>query len=208
MHSSVQHTLLKIAFVAGPILLFLSAMSFVLGIGILPPGISSWVEGLFGSYALMLFVPIYLFLAAKLSETNRTLGAVATITGLCGAVTGFSLELLRVIEFGLRQHGAGDAVFQSYYANPGWEFLIVALLGPLFPITSIILGVGFLKSKILPVWSAIGLVVAGIFFPLAQVLEWEWGFKVTYPLACMIWGIVLPYIGLYHVRPKTSDTED
>lgn len=202
MLSSLQHTLLKIAFVAGPILLFLSALSFALGIGILPPGVSSWVEGLFGSYALMLFVPIYLSLAGRLSETNRKLGAIATIAGLCGAVTGFSLELLRVIEFGLRQHGVGDAAFQSYYANPGWEFLIVALLGPLFPITSIILGAGFLKARTLPAWAATGLIIAGVFFPLAQVLEWEWGFKVTYPLACTIWAVVLPYVGLRHITVK------
>lgn len=203
MQPSVQYRLLKAAFVAGPILLFVSAMSFALGIGILPPGNSSWVEGLFGSFALMLFVPVYLSLAGKLSETHRTFGAITTITGLCGAVTGFSLELLRVIEFGLRQHGVGDTVFQSYYANPGWEFLSVALLGPLFPVTSIILGTGFLKSKTLPVWSAAGLIVAGIFFPLAQVLEWEWGFKVTYPMACTIWAVVLPYAGLHHVHPKS-----
>jgi hypothetical protein len=205
MRSSIQHNLVKVAFVVGPILLFFSAMSFALGIGILPPGNSSWVEGLFGSYALMLFVPIYLTLSDKLGETYRLLGTITTITGLCGAVTGFALELLRVIEFGLRRHGVGDAVFQSYYANPGWEFLIVALLGPLFPITSILLGAGLLKARTIPQWASIGLMIAGIFFPLAQVLEWEWGFKVTYPLACTVWTIVLPCVGMKHIVSMKQD---
>lgn len=196
---SNQMTLLRIAFIAGPLLLVLSALSFALGIGLIPPGITSYVEGIFGSYALLLFVPVYLHLAGILSQKNKTLGTIATITGLAGSVTGFSLELFRVIEYALRQHGAGDAVWQSFYANPNGEFMLVALMGPLFPITSILLGAGFWRAKTFPVWVSAGLMAAGIGFPLAQVLELDWALKVTYPLACVLWFITLSYIGVKYV---------
>lgn len=196
---SNQMNLLRIAFIGGPFLLVLSALSFALGIGLIPPGITSYVEGIFGAYALLLFVPVYLHLAGILSHRNKTLGAIATITGLAGSVTGFSLELFRVIEYALRQHGAGDAVWQSFYANPNGEFMFVALLGPLFPLTSVLLGAGFWRAKTFPVWVSAGLMAAGIGFPLAQVLELDWALKVTYPMACVLWLATLSYIGVKYV---------
>lgn len=196
---SNQQTLLRFAFIAGPFLLVLSALSFSLGIGLIPPGITSYVEGIFGSYALLLFVPVYLSLAARLSMTNRALGTITTVTGLMGSVTGFSLELFRVIEFSLRHHGAGDAVWQSFYASPNPEFLMIALMGPLFPITSLLLGIGFWRAKIFPKWVSAALMAAGIGFPLAQALELEWALKVTYPLACVLWFAALSFIGVKYV---------
>lgn len=197
-----QITLLRIAFIAGPLLLVLSALSFSLGIGLIPPGITSYVEGILGSYALLLFTPVYLHMAGIMSQKNKILGTVATITGLAGSVTGFSLELFRVIEYALRQHGAGDAVWQSFYANPNGEFLLVALMGPLFPLTSLLLGAGFWRAQIFPRWVSAGLMAAGIGFPLAQVLELDWALKVTYPMACMLWFFTLSYIGINHVGQK------
>ena len=206
--SSNQQTLLKFAFIAGPFLLVLSALSFSLGIGLIPPGITSYVEGIFGAYALLLFVPIYLSLATRLSMTSRTLGTVTTVTGLAGSVTGFSLELFRVIEFSLRQHGAGDAVWQSFYANPNPEFMMIALMGPLFPITSLLLGIGFWRAKTFPAWVSAALMVAGIGFPLAQVLEWEWALKVTYPLACVLWFAALSFIGIKYIgRSRENEAQ-
>jgi hypothetical protein len=201
---AIQRKLLAIAYIAGPFLLLLSALAFALGIGLIPPGISSWVEGFFGSFALILFVPIYLDLSRRLGDSNKTLGTITTITGLFGAAVGFSLEFLRVIEYTLRKAGTGDSIWQAYYANPGWEFLAIALLGPLFPLTSVLLGLGFLRSKTLPQWVAISLLVAGVFFPLAQVLEWEWGYKVTYPLACVLWFAALSFVGVRYLRDNAG----
>lgn len=190
-----QKTLLRLAFIAGPLLLVFSALSFALGIGLIPPGITSYVEGIFGSYALILFVPIYLTLAGVLSRTHRVLGSIATVTGLAGSVVGFGMEFMRVVEYALRQHGAGDAVWQSFYTAPNGEFLIVALMGPLFPLTSVLLGAGFWRAKTFPAWVSATLIAAGIGFPLAQVLGLDWALKVTYPLACVLWLVSLTYIG-------------
>lgn len=195
-----RKNLLTVAFVAGPALLCLSAGSYALGLGLLPPGNESWVEGIFGSYALALFVPIYLELSRRLGVTHPRFAAVTTVTGLLGATAGFALELLRVAEHTFRMHGAGDAVFASAYADPGAAFLSVALLGPLFPLTSILLGVGFLRARTLPRWVAACLVGAGVGFPLAQVVGWEWGLRVTYPLATVLWFAALAYVGLASER--------
>jgi hypothetical protein len=192
-------TLTKFSFLTGPILLFLSAMTFSFGIGLLPNGQTSYVEGILGSFALIFFVPIYLELSNQLSATHRKLGLVTAFTGLCGAVVGVSHELFRVIEWTLRNYGATEEVWTKFYANPGLEYLLVALLGPLFPITSIILGVGFLRAKTLPTWISVLLILAGIGFPLAQVLEWEVGLKVTYPLATLFWMISLVTTGLKYL---------
>ncbi len=193
--SSLQ-TITKFSFFAGPILLFISAMTFALGIGLIPPGITSYVEGIFGSFALIFFVLIYLELSRQLSATHKKLGLITAFTGLFGSVVGMSHEYFRVIEWTLRGRGAGDEVWTAFYSNPGFEYLLVGLLGPLFPITSIILGTGFFKAKTLPTWIAIFLILAGIGFPLAQVLEWGVGLKVTYPLATLLWMISLVYVGM------------
>ncbi|NUO79814.1 hypothetical protein HUU05_07035 [candidate division KSB1 bacterium] len=197
---TMQQKLLAAAFFIGPLLLLFSVGAFTLGIGLIPPGITSYIEGMFGAYALMLFIPIYLELAGRLSRTHKILGAVTTVTGLFGAAVGASLELMRVIEYALRQHGAGDTVWQSFYAAPNWEFLLVALLGPLFPLTSILLGVGFFRAKTFPAWVAAALICAGIFFPLAQVLEWDLGLKLFYPLAAVLWLAALSFVGREYTR--------
>lgn len=187
--------LLRTSFVLGPTLLLISALSFALGIGLIPPGKTSYIEGMFGAYALIFFVPIYLYLGYRLREAGSKLGTVGMVTGLMGAVVGCSLELMRTIEHGLRQVGVGDAVWNSYYATPNTEFLAVAYLGPLFPITSLILGYGIFRTRLYPRWVAASMMIAGIFFPLAQVLELDWALMITYPAACVLWFVVYTYLG-------------
>lgn len=203
--ATALESITKFSFFAGPILLFISAMTFSLGIGLLPNGLTSYVEGILGSFAIIFFVPIYLELANQLSATHKKLGLIAAFTGLCGAVVGVSHELFRVIEWTLRNYGATEEVWTKFYANPGLEYLLVALLGPLFPITSIILGVGFLKAKTLPSWISVLLILSGIGFPLAQVLEWEVGLRVTYPIATLFWMISFVSVGSKYLADAHSN---
>jgi hypothetical protein len=180
-------SLVPFAFVAGPLLMTLAALSFVSGIGLIPPGKISWVEGILGAYGIVFFVPIYLELSRRLSATHRRLARVTTWTGLFGATAGFAMEFSRVFEYALRERGAGDQVWSAFYANPGAEFLAVALLGPLFPLTSLLLGIGFWRARTEPRWVAASLIAAGIGFPLAQVGELQWALHTTYPAACGLW---------------------
>ncbi len=198
--------LLATAFVAGPALLLLAALSYTLGVGLIPPGLTSWVEGILGSYALAFFVLIYLELSRRLSATHPRLAAFTSVTGLFGAVTGFALEFLRVVEHSLRLHGAGDAIWQSYYQHPSWQMLAVGLLGPLFPLTSILLGIGFLRAGTLPRPRAAALLAAGILFPLAQVFEIPIALRVGYPLAALLWLVALAPVGVAIARRSALPT--
>jgi hypothetical protein len=203
--NSTVTTLLRSAFIVGPALLAASAISFALGITIIPPGITGYVEGVLGSFALMLFVPIYLHLGIRLSEKKKILGGMALVAGLAGAVTGYGMELLRVTEYSMRLHGAGDEIWTNWYANMGMEYIGVAIFGPLFPLTSIILGIGFLITRQLPSWISIMLILAGIGFPLAQAVGIDWALKFTYPLACVFWLIALSAVGTkYFDQPKIA----
>jgi hypothetical protein len=203
-NSSNTKTLLRSAFIAGPALLTASAISFAAGITIIPPGITGYWEGVLGCFALMLFVPIYLELGKRLTERKKILGSLALVAGLAGAVTGYGMELLRVIEYSMRMHGAGDEVWRSWYANMGMEYISVAIFGPLFPITSIILGIGFLLTRQFPAWVSLLLILSGIGFPLAQVLGLDWALKFTYPLACLLWLVALSAIALKYFEPSTG----
>lgn len=207
-HSTPSHRskLLAAAFIAGPALLCASTTSYALGVGLIPPGASSWVEGIFGSLGLACFVPIYLELSRRLGLTHPRLGAVTSVTGLFGASVGVALEFLRVAEHAFRNNGAPDAVFAQTYANPGWEFLSVALLGPLFPLTSILLGAGFLASGTLPRWVAALLVAAGVGFPLAQVGGFSFALSYTYPAAGVAWLAALSFVGWRYVAGARLNT--
>lgn len=198
------HRLLALSFTVGPALLAAGALAFAFDIGLIPPGITSWVEGILASYGIILFVPIYLALAHHLSKTHPRLATVAALTGLFGAIAGFGHEYARVLEHDLRMHGAPDAVFASFAASPSPELLVVALLGPLFPLTSILLGAGFWRAGTLPRWVAAALVAAGIGFPLAQVVGWEWGLRLTYPGATLLWLVALSWVGRNVIAPQAA----
>lgn len=199
--NSIPKLLLQVSYVLAPALLAASAFSFVAGITLIPPGITGYVEGVLGCFALMLFVPVYLDLGCRLTQKKKILGAFALICGLAGSVTGYGMELLRVTEYSLRLHGAGDAIWQNWYANMGMEYIAVAIWGPLFPITSVLLGIGFLQTKQFPRWINFLLILAGIGFPLAQVLELPWALRITYPAATLCWLVSLSTIALRHFHP-------
>jgi hypothetical protein len=54
--------------------------------------------------------------------------------------------------------------------NSTLEYIGVDIFGPLFPLTSIVPGIGFLITRQLPSWISIMLTLAGIGFPPAQAV--------------------------------------
>lgn len=199
---STTQQLLKAAYIAAPVLLAASSLTFVLGITIIPPGKTGYAEGVLGAFALMLFVPVYLDLGKKLSEQKKVIGNIALVCGLLGSVTGYGIEMLRVIEYSLRIHGSEDALWSNWYENMGLEYVGLAMFGPLFPVTSILLGYGFFMTRQIPRWTSLSLIAAGIGFPLAQVLELEWALKITYPASTILWTVSLVAISknIFHNR--------
>lgn len=195
--------LLRGAYVAGPALMLAGALAFVAGIGINPRRDTSWVEGILCAYGIALFVPIYLDLSARLMHSAPRLGRVTLFTGLFGATAGFGHEMARPFEFALRTHGMSEGTWNAFLAAPGPEFLSVALLGPLFPLTSILLGVGFWRARTFPRWIPAALTGAGIGFPLAQALGLDWALAITYPGACVLWFAAFTGVALRDAHAPT-----
>lgn len=201
-----QQKLLGIAFIVGPLLLVIGAAAFLLGIGVSLNGVSSWVEGVFLTMAMLIFVPLYLHLARKMGERAPMLGLITTITGL-----GIGLAMVpashRVMQAGLDRAGVDVGVFSL--ASPGQMALVVWMgLGLL---TTIILGIGFIMKGGLPRWNAVLLILAPIFFVMGQGGDESiaaWQVNVMYPLATLTYLAAFAPIGwryLAHPYIQTAD---
>lgn len=189
----LQHKLLGIAFIVGPLLLVMGAAVFLLGIGASSHGVSSWVEGVFMVLAFLLFVPLYLHLAALMGERAPVFGLICTITGL-GIGLSIVPSSIRIIQAGLDQIGVDVALFSL---QPPGQLVLVPWMG-LGLLTTILLGIGFLIKGGVPRWTAVLLILAPIIFIMGQggdeSIAW-WQVNIMYPLACVTYFAALAPIG-------------
>lgn len=199
----MQHKLLGLAFIVGPLLLVSAALAFRLGIGISSHGVSSWVEGVLMTLAFLIFVPIYLHLARIMGQRAPRLGLVCTITGL-GIGLGMVPASVRIMQAGLDQLGVDVAVFSLQ--SPGQMVLVLWMALGLF--TTIFLGVGFLVKGGLPRWTAVLLILAPIVFMMGQGGDESiaaWQINIMYPLACLLYFAAFAPIGWrYLTQPAGS----
>jgi hypothetical protein len=204
-NSKTRNQLMRFAFIAGPLLMLIASLvriTSIHGSELLKP---DYMEGIIGCYGIVLFIPIYWELSRVLSAEKRKLAIATYITGLLGAATGYVHMYNRIYEYELRLHGASDAVWRSFGANPGAEILSVGTLGILFPLTSVLLGIGFMNGKIIKRWMAIGLILPGILFPAAMITESPELMRTTYPAACLCWMIVLGTYAIKYMQRKEVD---
>jgi hypothetical protein len=201
--NQLQHKLLGIAFIVGPLLLVMGAAAFVLGIGLSSHGVSSWVEGVFMVLAFLFFVPLYLHLAALMGERAPVFGLICTITGL-GIGLGMVPSSIRITQAGLDQVGVDVGLFGL---QPPGQLVLVLWMGLGF-LTTILLGIGFLIKGGLPRWTAVLLILAPIVFILGQggdeSIAW-WQVNIMYPLACVIYFAALAPIGWRMLAGAASD---
>jgi hypothetical protein len=188
-----RQKMLGIAFIVGPLLLVMGAAAFVIGIGLSSYGVSSWVEGVFMAPAFLIFVPLYLHLAALMGERAPVFGLICTITGL-GIGFGVLPANARITQAGLDQIGVDVAIFSLQ--GPGLMVLVIWMF--LGMLTTILLGIGFLIKGGLPRWTAVLLILAPIFLVLGQgddeSIAW-WQVRIMYPLACVTYFAALAPIG-------------
>jgi hypothetical protein len=198
----MQHKLLGLAFIVGPLLLVSAALSFRLGIGVTAHGVSSWVEGVLMSLAFLIFVPIYLHLAHVLGQRAPRLGLVCTVTGL-GIGLGMIPSSIRLTQVGLDQLGVDVALFGLQ--PPGQMALVLWMaLGLL---TTILLGIGFLAYGGLPRWTAVLLILAPIVFMMGQGGDESiaaWQINIMYPLACLLYFAAFAPIGWRYLTDPAS----
>lgn len=107
--------------------------------------------------AFLIFVPLYLHLAALMGERAPVFGLICTVTGL-GIGLGMAPASHRIMQAGLDQLGMDVAVFSLQ--SPGQMVLVLWMGFGL--LTTILLGIGFLIKGGLPRWTAVLLILAPI----------------------------------------------
>lgn len=198
-YQALQRKALGVAFVLGPLLLTLGAAVFLLGIERSPDGTTSWVEGVLMAFGFVGFVPIYFELARRLGERAPRFGLFCAITGL-GIVFTLSAAMARILQVEIIEAGLNMSVW-ALPQHPGRiPFLLAGALGML---TSLFLGVGFLRKGGVPRWTAIMLILAPSFLIVGQggdeTIAW-WQVTIFYPLACLTWLAALAPLGLSMLR--------
>lgn len=194
-YQTLQQKALGLAFILGPALFIAAAITFVLGINVTPDGVGSVTEGVIGYYGAILFIVVYLELARLLGQKAPYFGIFCAVTGLLGAACGVMAMGDRIQRGVLVTAGVDGTLYQTIQNTATPAMLATGLICLLFPLTSILLGSGFLRTKTIPGWAGITLILAGICFAGGQVTETQFGLTVLYPLSGILWLAALAPIG-------------
>jgi hypothetical protein len=206
-YQSLQQKALGLALILGPALFFGAAIIFVLGINVTPDGVGSVTEGVVGFYGAILFIVVYLELARLLGQKSPYFGIFCALTGLLGAACGVFAMGDRIQRGVLVAAGVDGALYQTIQTTEIPALLAVGLICLFFPLTSILLGIGFLRTKTIPAWAAGALILAGICFAGGQVTETRFGLTVLYPLAGILWLAALAPLGLRYLAGNSQAYE-
>lgn len=176
-----------VAFIAGPAL-FVLAAGIKLNVG---TARESFVEGILIGYGSILFVIIYLELADILGQEMPYFGFLCAVCGLVGMTAAMVPAAARIWQLAFIRNGIDQSVWVLMRETP--ELLALGALAPLGPLASVLLGLGFWRTRVLSHWTALLLIVAGLAFILAQAFQI--GFLFFYPLATVAWFIALTPLG-------------
>ena len=186
----------------GPALFLMAIAMYVLGVGLNSDGFSSYVEGVFGVYAMMCFVLIHLSCAKLIGQEKPMFGLFIYVFGLMGACGGVFATAYRVVIGSLDKSGLPAETMARYMAEreTHWEMLAMAPATLALPLTSILIGIGIIKLQSNPVSRYVGpvLILGGIAFLLAQGTETYWGLHYFYPLAGLCWVLAYGTLGAYY----------
>lgn len=198
-YQDLYQKFLGMAFIVAPLLLFLGAVTFLLGVGLTSYGVGSWVEGALMACAFLIFVPVYLSLSRMLGERAPSLGIVCAIIGL-GIGFGILPATARITQAALDAGGFDVPVFSLQH---GGSLPILIWFGLAMLVVPILLGIGFLRFGGIPRWTAVLLICAPILLMIGQngdeTIAW-WQVNVLYPLATVFWFLALAPIGLRLLR--------
>lgn len=195
--------LVGVSMLAAPALMAAAAVAVAADIGVPPEPFDqgSWVEGLFGAFGLIAFVPVYLALANRLAGARPRWAGVARVTGVVGAAAGITWESLRIFCWALAEAGVSPEVAERVLDEQlkySWPMSISVL----FPLTSVLLGVA-LSGRGLPRLQAVGLTIGGLGFVTAMALGLAP--KVTFAVAVCGWAVALVPLGRDTLRQRHTD---
>lgn len=179
-YENLVNRLQGLACILGPLLGLLAALAFLAG--------HPAMEGVIGYYGMILFIPLYLALAGIIGQQMPIYGLLCITLGLFAGAFGplglamrvIYVALLRAEVPGAVSAGNFDAAMEAlFYGHP--EFVVISILGLLWPLTHVLNGIGLLRLGSSLRGSGIFLMAGGVSFFLAQALSLE--LPVLYPLA-------------------------
>ena len=80
-YQTLQQKVLGLAFILGPLLMTIGVVVYLLDIERSPDGTSSWVEGIFLGFGILIMVPAYFELARILGQRAPIFGIICAVTG-------------------------------------------------------------------------------------------------------------------------------
>ena len=200
-----RERVLAVAFSVGPGLLLVGSVLLALGVGLNADGKSSYYEGALGAWGMVLFVPLYFALAKRLGKTFTSLGLICTIGGFFGSAAGVVAMTLRSVQYDLVEQGLTPEAWQAFSNDPGTSAGIWGMLLFLFPLSSMLMGIGYWFSRTLPRWMALSFILAGLLFGYAQWTGSEWALQILYPLSCLLWLAPISQFGWKYLPENTLD---
>lgn len=199
-------TMLGTAYVLGPIITLASALAVLVGgRNPEPMDYGSATEGLVGIVGFTLLVPVFMHLAGGLHPVRPRLATITVVTALLGFAGGGVYQMaMRVLIRVFVDASVDRSVLQTIVddAEAGTTTTLLAGgLGPLIPLTSIAIGVGYVRGRS---DARLGwlLTVAGVLFLAGQALVIAT--EVTYTAALVLWTLALVPIGLELRSDPTS----
>ncbi len=190
-YDEAMRKVIGLAFILGPVMLFIAALVFAAGIGTNPNDLDSYVEGAIGFIAMPLFAPIWVTLAAVIGRRYLKFGIGLTIFGFMSAATGAVPMANRMMQKGLTDRGVDFDVWELM--EEPWMILIVIPTAPMFPLVGALIGFGLLKMQAVERWVGIALIVAWPLFWAAQA--GGVAVAVTWTLTTLLYAVALVPIG-------------
>lgn len=188
----------------GPFLFMIGIAMYLLGIGRNSDGFSSFVEGVFGVYAMMFFVMIHISTAKVIGIDKPKYGLFLYLFGIMAACGGVFATGYRVVIGSLDKSGMPLETMARYMSEreAHWEMLAMAPATVAFPLVTVLFGIGIMRLKSNPFKRFVGqtLILGGITFLLAQGTETDWGLNYCYPVSGICWILAYGSMGMSYLK--------
>jgi hypothetical protein len=192
----------------GPLLFMIGIAMYLLGIGSNSDGFSSYVEGVFGVYAMMFFVMIHISTARLIGNEKPMYGNFLYLIGIMAACGGVFATSYRIVIGSLDKSGMPAETMVRYMSEreTHWEMLVMAPATVAVPVITVLFGIAISRLKNNPFNKLVGptLIIGGISFLVAQGTETDWGLTYFYPLSGICWMVAYGSMGLKYLRSGTN----
>ncbi|MCB0667174.1 MAG: hypothetical protein KDC80_15205 [Saprospiraceae bacterium] len=192
----------------GPFLYLIAIAMYLLGVGRNPDGFSSYVEGVFGVYAMMFFIMIHISTARIIGNEKPKFGLFLYLFGIMAASGGVFATGYRVVIGSLQKSGLPAETMAKYMMEreTHWEMLAMAPATIAVPIVTVLFGIGIMRLKSNPFKGYVGLtlIIGGISFLVAQGSETDWALTYLYPLSGLCWMLAYGSMGSEYLNSARS----